>query len=337
MNEKIAVITGASGHIGYALIKELEAKKENFRILIRSKNKIFDGISCERAFGDVTDLKSLEKAFEGADTVYHLAGVIDLGTGNNEWTREVNVQGTINVVEACKKSGVRRLIYASSVDILKPLPGNEMMTEAICYNQDEVNDGVYAQTKSEATRYVLDNADDKLEVVVVMPGACIGPYDFKVSSAGRMIRLVMHYGIPASLDFGAYNFVDVRDVAKGMIGAADKGKTGECYLLTGEVITADELIRLVARSSGRRAPRAKLPLWFVKPLAPLAEVFYKVSGQTPIFTRISIDVINRNSNFSYEKATKDFGYNPMGAKQSIKDTVAWIKATEDRPRKNKKR
>lgn len=337
MNEKIAVITGASGHIGYALIKELEAKKENFRILIRSKNKIFDGISCERAFGDVTDLKSLEKAFEGADTVYHLAGVIDLGTGNNEWTREVNVQGTINVVEACKKSGVRRLIYASSVDILKPLPGNEMMTEAICYNQDEVNDGVYAQTKSEATRYVLDNADDKLEVVVVMPGACIGPYDFKVSSSGRMIRLVMHYGIPASLDFGAYNFVDVRDVAKGMIGAADKGKTGECYLLTGEVITADELIRLVARSSGRRAPRAKLPLWFVKPLAPLAEVFYKVSGQTPFFTRISIDVINRNSNFSYEKATKDFGYNPMGAKQSIKDTVAWIKATEDRPRKNKKR
>lgn len=335
MKKRNSVVTGASGHIGYALLKELQAKKENFRILIRSNNKIFDGFSCERAFGDVTDPESLEKAFEGADTVYHLAGVIDLGTGNDDWTREVNVQGTINVVQACKKCDVRRLVYVSSVDILKPLPGNETMTEANCCNLNEVNGGIYAQTKAEATRYVLDNADDKLEVVVVLPGACIGPYDFKVSSAGRIVRLIMHYGIPASIAFGAYNFVDVRDVAKGMIGAAHKGTTGECYLLTGVVVSADELIHLVAQSSGRRTPRAKLPLWFVKPFVPLAEVVYKVTGQTPVFTRTSIDIINCNCNFSYGKAANDFGYKPMSAKQSISDTVAWIKSTEEKTHKKK--
>ncbi|NLX93578.1 MAG: NAD-dependent epimerase/dehydratase family protein [Clostridiales bacterium] len=161
MSEKIAVITGASGHIGYALIKELEAREEKFRILIRSKNKIFEGIPCESAFGDVTDPKSLEKAFEGADTVYHLAGVIDIGTGNEDLTREVNVQGTINVVEACKKCGVRRLVYASSVDILKALPGNEPMTEEICDSAAEVH-GIYAKTTAEATRYVLEKSGDKL-------------------------------------------------------------------------------------------------------------------------------------------------------------------------------
>lgn len=334
MSEKIAVITGASGHIGYALIKELEAREEKFRILIRSKNKIFEGIPCESAFGDVTDPKSLEKAFEGADTVYHLAGVIDIGTGNEDLTREVNVQGTINVVEACKKCGVRRLVYASSVDILKALPGNEPMTEEICDSSAEVH-GIYAKTKAEATRYVLEKSGDKLEVVVVLPGACIGPYDFKVSSAGKMIRLIMHNGIPASLNFGAYNFVDVRDVAKGLIGAAEKGKAGECYLLTGEVVTADELIHLVAERSGKRTPRAKLPLWLVKPLAPLAETFYKISGQTPVFTRTSLEILSRNCNFSYEKATNDFGYKPMSAKQSISDTVAWIRQTEEKLHKKK--
>lgn len=336
MKEKISAVTGASGHVGYALIKELEARKEDFRILIRSKNKIFDGISCESFFGDVTDPESLLKAFEGVDTVYHLAGVIDIGTGKDDWTREVNVQGTINVVEACKKCGVRRLVYVSSVDILKPLPGNETMTEANSCNLGEVNAGIYAETKAEATRYVLDNGDDNLEVVVVLPGACIGPYDFKVSSAGSMIRLIMRIGIPASLSFGAYNFVDVRDVAKGMIGAAEKGKAGECYLLTGEVISADELIHLVAQRSGRRTPRTKLPLWFVRPLTPLAELFYKISGKTPVFTRTSIDIINRNCNFSYEKAARDFGYNPMSAKQSIGDMVSWIRQTEEHSYKKKK-
>lgn len=335
MNEKISVITGASGHIGYALIKELEAREEKFRILVRNKNKIFDGIPCEVAFGDVTEPESLEKAFEGADTVYHLAGVIDLGTGNEEWTREVNVQGTINVVEACKKCNVRRLVYVSSVDILKALPGNEPMTEEICDSSAEVH-GIYAKTKAEATRYVLEHAGDKLEAVVVLPGACIGPYDFKVSSAGSIIRLIMRWGIPASLSFGAYNFVDVRDVARGMIGAAEKGKAGECYLLTGEVVTAAELIHLVAERSGKRTPRAKLPLWFVKPFAPMAEVVYKISGTTPVFTRTSIEILNRNCNFSYQKATKDFGYQPMSAKQSVKDTVAWIRETEGPAQKKKK-
>jgi dihydroflavonol-4-reductase len=324
MSKKISVVTGASGHIGYALIKELEAIDEHFRILIRSKNKVFEGIPCDEFVGDVTNKESLEKAFDGADTVYHLAGVIELGTNNDELTRHVNVQGTINVVDTCKKCGVRRLVYASSVDIIKPLPGNEIMTEDNSINLDEVNKGIYAQTKAEATRYVLDSADDKFEVVVVMPGACIGPYDFKVSSAGSLVRMAMRYGVPASLGFGAYNFVDVRDVATGMIGAATKGRAGECYLLTGEVVPADKLISLIAKKRGKKPPRLKVPHWIVKSVAPLAEVYYKISGETPVFTRRSIDIINQNCNFSYQKATTDFGYKPMDIKQSIDDMIDWI-------------
>ena len=124
MAERLSVGTGATGHVGFALIKELEARGEKFRILIRKESKMFDGIDCERAFGDVTDYDSLVKAFEGADVVYHLAGVIEINKGNEEMTWKVNVDGTKNVVEACKQCGVKRLVYASSVDAYPPLPDN---------------------------------------------------------------------------------------------------------------------------------------------------------------------------------------------------------------------
>ena len=143
---KLCVITGATGHIGYALLKELLDSGEQVRILIRKDIPLFDGLDCEKAFGDVTDPKSLEKAFEGADIVYHLAGVIDINTGDENLIWNVNVQGTKNVVEACKKCGVKRLVYASSVDAIPPLPGKQLMRE-LSHFEPDILDGTYAKTK----------------------------------------------------------------------------------------------------------------------------------------------------------------------------------------------
>jgi dihydroflavonol-4-reductase len=327
MSEKFSVVTGASGHIGYALVKELEASNERFRILIRSESNIFDEIPCEKAFGDVTDLASLEKAFEGADVVYHLAGVIDVGGGENDMVWQVNVQGTKNVVEACKKCGVRRLVFASSVDAVKPLHGGNLMMEMSHFDPDEIN-GVYGKSKAEATRFVLEQSDDQLEAVAVFPAACIGPYDYKVSSPGEMVRMIMRGRLPVSLAFGGYNFVDVRDVAAGMIGAAAKGGAGECYLLTGEVISSNDIIALIANSCGRKPPRFKMPLWLAKSLAPLAEVYYKISGSTPLFTRLSIEILTYNCNFCHAKAQEELGYNPRPIEESIRDMVDWIALNE---------
>ena len=102
MSERLSVLTGATGHVGYALLKELEKNGENVRILIRKDSKMFDGIQCEKCYGDVTDPASLEKAFQDADVVYHLAGIIDISAGSEDIIWQVNVGGTNNVVEACK-------------------------------------------------------------------------------------------------------------------------------------------------------------------------------------------------------------------------------------------
>ncbi len=329
---KLCVLTGATGHIGYALLRELLDSGEQVRILIRKDIPLFDGLDCEKAFGDVTDPASLEKAFAGADVVYHLAGVIDINAGDESLIWNVNVQGTKNVVEACKKCGVKRLVYASSVDAIPPLPGNQMMRELDHFDPD-ILDGTYAKTKATATQYVLDSQCDALDVVVTHPGACCGPYDFKVSSVGEMVRMYMRGKFPVSLAFGMYNFVDVRDVAKGMHSAAQKGRPGECYILTAESISVDQLLHILADKTGIPASNFKLPLWLAQAAAPLMEVYYKAAHKTPLFTRYSLRKLTSNCNFSIEKAQKELDYRPMSARESFYDMVDWIAENEHIPLK----
>lgn len=323
-----SVMTGATGHVGYALLLELIKDGQKPAILIRKDINIFDGLECEKVFGDVTDPASLEKAFAGADVVYHSAGVIELKPGNEELVYNVNVTGTKNVVEACKKCGVKKLVYMSSVDTYPPLPNGEMMTELSHYDP-EILEGTYAKTKAEATQYVIDaNGTDGLETVIIQPSACIGPYDFKVSSIGEMVRMFIKGNFPVTLTFGKYNFVDVRDVAQAAVAASTKGKAGECYLICGEAITVAEFIEITAKALGRKAPKIKLHKWLADLSAPIMEVYYKVTDTTPLFTRYSIRKLVSNCNFSNAKARAELDYNPMSVEKSIKDMADWIKDYE---------
>lgn len=325
MEKQLSVMTGATGHVGYALLLELIKNNEPTRILIRKDSKIFDNIDCERAYGDVTNLDSLKKAFEGADTVYHLAGMIEIESGHEDKVYNVNVNGTKNVVAACKACGVKKLVYMSSVDTYPPLPGNQVMTELSSYNPS-ILEGAYAKTKAEATQYVLDaNGTDGLETVVVQPSACIGPYDFKVSSVGEMVRMYLKGLFRVSMSFGGYNFVDIRDVASGTYAAAKKGRPGECYILCGDVCTVDEFVKSMAKACGKKAPKVKLGKFFVHDIvAPVMEIVYKVTKGTPLITRYSIRKLLSNCNFSYKKAHDELGYQPMHIDKSVADMIDWI-------------
>lgn len=328
MQKPLSVITGASGHIGYALLLKLIEKGERVRILIRKDLKQFEGLDCEKVYGDVTALASLEKAFEGADTVYHLAGIIDINNGDDSLVWKVNFEGVKNVVNACRKKNVKKLVYASSVDAFLPLPNGEVMRETNNFEPDKL-EGTYAKTKASATNYVFEMCEkENLPAVVVYPGACIGPYDYKISNVGEMFRMCLNGKMPASLNFGAYNFVDVRDVADGMILAAEKGKIGEGYILCGEMISTDDFIKTVMLACGKKPPKLKMGYGIVKVAAPLCEAYYKISKSTPLFTRYSIRKLCSNCNFSIEKAKSELGYSPMSVKKSIEDMVEWIKENE---------
>ena len=140
-----------------------------------------------------------------------------------------------------------------------------------------------------------------------------------------MIELYLKGLFPVTLTFGGYNFVDVRDVADGMIAAAEKGRGGECYYLCGERLSVEEFIGALAKINGKKPPKIGLGKKTMLRLCPAIAVFFKLMKLPPVVTPFSLNKICENCNFSYEKAAADLGYAPMSAYESLRDTVAWIK------------
>lgn len=328
MSSGLNVITGGKGYVGYALVKELEARGERMRLLLRTDSPYFDGIECEKFMGDVTDPEQLEKAFEGAETVYHVAGIVDISGTKDKQVWNVNYEGTKNVVAACKKCGVKTLVYCSSVDAIPVSNVMSVIREVDSFDPDLL-EGAYAKSKAAASQYVLDNADDKLKVCVVHPSCCIGPYDNNnTSSVGTMLRLFLKGLFPVTMNFGGYNFVDVRDVAKGMVSAAEKGRNGECYILSGYAHTLDEFIRTLAYVCDKKPPKFKIKKSMITMFLPAIEKMFDAMKLPPVLNDYSIRKLCENCNFSFFKAKTELGYNPMTLEESLNDTVEWMKERE---------
>ena len=328
MSERLSVVTGGSGYVGFALLKELDARGENMRIIIRKDSPHFSSIKCEKVFGDVCDYDSLLKAFEGADVVYHVAGVVDITGTKDELVWNVNYEGTRNVVEACKECGVKTLIYVSSVDAI---PVSDDMEEIVEINRFKPGmlEGTYAKTKALASQYVLDEADENLKICVVHPSCCIGPYDYNGnSSVSTMLDLFLKGLLPVTFSFGAYNFVDVRDVAKGMIAAAEKGRNGECYILSGYAHTLKEFVKTLSKVCGEKPPRVALSKEFIMKILPALEKAFDLLNVPPMLNEYAVRKLCENCNFSCEKARKELGYEPLTLLESLTDTVAWMKAIQ---------
>src|SRR4030043_1560736 len=219
------VITGATGHIGNVLVRELIARGQTVRALVLPDDDLRPllGLNAEIAYGDVTDLQSLKSAFDGADLVFHLAGIITIMPGMKKVLERVNVGGVRNVVEACRASGVRRLVYTSSVHAIAEPPHGTVIDESQPFDPDRVL-GDYARSKARATLLLLEEVrKGGLNAVICCPTGVIGPWDFGISNVGQLI-IDFASGHLKSYVNGAYDFVDVRDVARGLIRAAEKGQ-----------------------------------------------------------------------------------------------------------------
>jgi dihydroflavonol-4-reductase len=318
-------VTGATGHIGNVLVRKLLTSNENVRAIVPKFEdfKPLEGLEVEIVNGDVRNIDSMINAFKGAEIVYHLAGIVTiLSSGNDDFIYQVNVEGTKNVVEACLRNNVKRLIYVSSVHALKEPPHGTVIDETCSYDA-ECAMGSYDRSKALASLEVFKGIDKGLNAVLVCPSGVIGPYDHRISQMGHLVINFMNGDVKAYID-GAYDFVDVRDVADGLILACENGKTGESYILSGEQISVQELYLELEKITGIKAPSFKAPLWLVKGLSRISPLYYKFTGKEPLFTSYSIDVINSNSKISSVKAHNELGYSPRPIKESIRDSVEWF-------------
>lgn len=321
----MVVVTGATGHIGNALVRELTSAGIQVRALVQEgePTKSIDGLGIEYCIGDVRDYRSLIRAFKEAETVYHLAGIVSIGSGKRRLLREVNINGTVNVCNACMDLAIPRLIYVSSIHAFKEPPMGTPILETKDFDPKAV-DGNYAKSKAEATRLVLGKVAEGLDAVIVHPTGVIGPYEFKLSNMGQLFVDFMRNRLLAIIE-GAYDFVDVRDVAKGIVLAARFGRKGENYILSGEQITVRRMIDFIAAETGQKAPSRVIPSWFAKATGVFAEVYYKIRRQQPLFTAYSVSTLSSNSQTTHLKATNELGYHPRPIRSSIKDTVEWLK------------
>jgi dihydroflavonol-4-reductase len=320
------VVTGPTGHIGNVLVRELLERGERVRGLVLPGEDLtpIRGLDMETVEGDILDLDSLVRAFEGADVVYHLAGMISIVPG--EWDRlyKVNVEGTRNVIRACFICGVKRLVYASSIHAFaEPSPG-VVFDETSPFDPDRLS-MEYDRSKAMATLEVLEAVTQGLDAVVVCPTGVMGPYDYRLSEMGRLIRDFSRKTLIGYVN-GAYDFVDVRDVAKGLILACERGKRGESYILSGERITIPEIMSVLEELTGSPRPRLKFPVWLAEIAAAiLTPLYLMVTRKRPLLTTSSIQTLQRNSETTSQKAISELGYSARPLRQSIEDSIKWLK------------
>lgn len=318
------LVTGATGHIGNVLVRELAARGERVRIFVLpgESTEILRGVDLEIFTGNVLDPEALDCAMQGVEMVYHLAGMISIRPGADPLVMLVNVQGTRNMIAACRRAGVRRLVYTSSIHAIQHVDKGVLVDECIPFDPNN-HMGEYDRSKALASVAVLEAVKQGLDAVIVCPTGVIGPYDYRLSEMGRMLLNAMRARVQFVIQ-GAYDFVDVRDVVSGMILAAEHGKTGEVYILSGEEISIERMMRLAKKSRGQRALAVRLPVGVAELVARVSPLFYRIFGARPLVTQYSLQVVQGNSTISCDKARRELGYRPRPLEQSIADTVHWL-------------
>jgi len=318
------VVTGGTGHIGNVLLRELVNSGQRVRAMVLpgEDRTPISALDVEIVSGDIRDADATARIFRGADLVYHLAGIVSILPGQSAALNEVNVRGTANVIEACLKTGVPRLVYTSSIHALAEPPHGIVINESRPFDPACVL-GDYARSKACATLEVLRGVRRGLDAVVVCPTGVIGPYDYKVSEMGQLILDFLRKRLKMFVN-GAYDFVDVRDVATGIVLAGAKGRRGESYILSGERITVRGLLDTLEKITGIKAPTIRIPAWLARTLGDLATPYYRLVKTKPLFTSYSIDVLKSNSLVSSDKAKRDLGYSARPIRESISDAVMWF-------------
>lgn len=324
----IYLITGAAGHLGSVLVRKLCAKGETVRALVlpNDPNAALLPKQAQLCYGDVTQPETIAPYFQRqageALIVIHAAGIVSISSHYDPKVHQVNVRGTTNVVNLCRRYKADKLVYVSSVHAIRELPKGQTMGEVKQFDYHNVV-GLYAKTKAAATALVLRAAHKGLNASVVHPSGIFGPFD---PGHGHLTQLIIDYckgSLTAGVQ-GGYDFVDVRDVADGILSCCKLGKRGECYLLSNRYYTLKEVLDLCSKITGRKPIRTYLPIWFAKGTAFLSEIYYKIRRQPPLYTSYSLYTVSGNAAFSHRKADLELGYHPRSLESTLGDSIGWL-------------
>jgi len=321
------LITGATGFVGSALLRQLLAAGHNVRALVRPKSdrRNLTGLPVEIVNGDVKDRQSLDRAMAGCSTLFHVAADYRLWLLKSGEMYETNVIGTRNVMLAAMDAGIKRVVYTSSVATLGTTPNGSPANEDTSVSLKDMI-GHYKRSKFMAEAEVKRLADERgLPVVIVNPSTPVGPRDIKPTPTGRIIVDAASGRMPAYVDTGL-NLVHVDDVAIGHLLALERGKVGDRYILGACNMTLKEIFCAVAALTGQNPPKICLPHYLVFPIACASEAWARlVSKREPRATLTGVRLARKRMFFSVEKAKRFLGFNPRPIEEGLRDAVDWFR------------
>jgi dihydroflavonol-4-reductase len=318
----LVVVTGASGHIGANLVRELLARGRRVRALVHRDARALAGLAVERAEGDVLDPASLDQAFRGARSVFHLAAVISISGDPSGRVQSVNVAGARNAAEAARRAGVERYVHCSSIHAfdLYCAAGTIDETSPRSMRPDAFS---YDASKYQGELAVRREIEQGLAAVIVNPTAVMGPFDWAPSRLGRVLLDLVRRRLPSLVD-GGFDFVDVRDVALAMIAAEATGRVGQNYLLGGHHHTVTELGAIATAVTGVTSPAITVPRWLAKTGVPFALAWGRLVGQEPLFTFESLDTLGLVRTIDTGKARAELGHDPRPLDDTVRDAYRWF-------------
>ena len=319
----MVVITGVSGLVGGNLARALLAESRKVRGLIHRDRRAVQGLDMELVQADVRDLASLTRTLDGAEVVYHLAASISLEMDSWNEVEAINVQGTRNVVEACLRCGVQRLVHFSSIHALEQEPLDLPVDESRQRVTPSKKRPPYDVSKAAGEQEVRRGIGRGLDAVILNPTAIVGPHDYSPSYFGRAIIALVKGQIPA-LVAGGFDWVDVRDVVQAALKAEQVALSGASYLISGHWHSVRQVADLVAELTGRRAPRLSLPIGLAYQAAPVMAMLAHLNRSRPFYTRVSLQALRSNRQISHARATGDLGYQPRPFRETLADTLDWF-------------
>jgi dihydroflavonol-4-reductase len=314
------LVTGGSGFIGRHLVGALLAKGEDVRVLDLDPTLPGD-LAVELVRGSVVDREACDKALDGVDRIYHLAGIAHLWRRDKQDFDIANRRGTETLLKAAAAKHVRRFVHCSTESILLPRRRHHRAIDESTLPALEDMAGPYTRSKHLAERAALEASKNGLDVVVVNPTVPIGVGDRNMTPPAAMFALFLSGETPFFLDC-ILNLVDVRDIADGIIRAGEQGRSGERYILGGENMVMRELLPILERKSGRRMPKRTVP-------AALALFTGSISGwiadqvthRPPVATREAVILALRSAPFDSAKAKRELGYRPGPIDRPLTEVV----------------
>lgn len=317
-----SLVTGGGGFIGAHLVRQLLEQGEKVKVLELEDVSLPSDVEVIR--GSVTDVDTVRSALKGVQRVYHLAANPDLWAQDKCLFKQVNYDGTCNVLSEAARADLEVLVYTSTESILTGKQQGDRPIDSSVRRELNEMPGPYCRSKFLAEQIAFKAARNGLPVVIVSPTLPIGPGDRRITPPTRMILNFLNYRIPAYLDC-RFNMVDVRDVARGHILAARYGRPGERYILGNENLTLGNLLRLIEDITGLAMPKFRIPHWVALIVGVFSELTADyITYKPPKAPLTGVRLAARSMFFESNKAVQELGFKQNSLRQALSDQIEWL-------------